>query len=159
MSRTIIHLMDRTDPYHIVSTCIHTGYMSLSYHRLSFNNVLLLKGYGCLTANIFSFQNEYLSITFSMKKTFILSLQTFDDVLLLEAVSILTIYFLFQVSSINRVLRNLVSTKEQHSAVHAHAAHMSAAAAHAAATDSSAGIYDKLRMFNGANAAAASWAW
>jgi len=36
---------------------------------------------------------------------------------------------------------------------------MSAAAAHAAATDSSAGIYDKLRMFNGANAAAASWAW
>ena len=64
-----------------------------------------------------------------------------------------------QVSSINRVLRNLVSTKEQHSAVHAHAAHMSAAAAHAAATDSSAGIYDKLRMFNGANAAAASWAW
>ena len=79
---------------------------------------------------------------------------------LLKDVSILTICcFLFQVSSINRVLRNLVSTKEQHSAVHAHAAHMSAAAAHAAATDSSAGIYDKLRMFNGANAAAASWAW
>ena len=77
----------------------------------------------------------------------------------LEVVSIRIICFFFQVSSINRVLRNLVSTKEQHSAVHAHAAHMSAAAAHAAATDSSAGIYDKLRMFNGANAAAASWAW
>ena len=57
----------------------------------------------------------------------------------------------FQVSSINRVLRNLVSTKEQSAAVAHHA--MSAAAA---AADSS--VYDKLRagMFNG-QAAAASW--
>ena len=48
-------------------------------------------------------------------------------------------------SSINRVLRNLASSKEQ--STH----HLSAAAA-----DS---VYDKLRMFNGQAAAAAGWAW
>ena len=48
-------------------------------------------------------------------------------------------------SSINRVLRNLASSKEQSSH------HLSAAAA-----DS---VYDKLRMFNGQAAAAAGWAW
>ena len=36
MSRTIIHLMDRTDPYHIVSTCtqIPVSYMSELLHTL-----------------------------------------------------------------------------------------------------------------------------
>ena len=36
MSRTIIHLMDRTDPYHIVSTSIDIDHMSELYTSATF---------------------------------------------------------------------------------------------------------------------------